>query len=385
MLNQIEKTPLCKNRPNKMMRTTCTAFLSFLLFLPSVLLAQQNLAELQLVSINPKPVIGKGYQGAEDNKFGFEGGTCAKVGGVYYLFTTEIFDVPKTAATRLAIWTSKNGSDFKRQGIIVETNRDWNDTTHRMSPWSPMVVYDGDREVWSVFHVGYRRKANSTTVFNMSGKIFRYDSRVKGKKGIGGPYQEGGWVQMAGKPDWWEGPGEILSFYPYRIGREWWAIYGSNNVPQHVNSDGTGGHPAGASNIFYAGIAKAEKNLTSKWIRQPQLNPLKINPVFIENSVVTQVAPDLYINLYDGGKANEIGYSCSRDGIHWGEEQLVKLKNAPAWLKYPRTPLCLINEGKGIYTIYSTAFDGHNPENVEPQWHQGFGSVGRIQVRLKVL
>jgi hypothetical protein len=347
------------------------------------LYAQQPLAELELVSISPKPVIGKGYKGAEDNKFGFEGGTCVKLEGVYYLFTTEIFDVPKTAATRLGMWTSKNGLDFKRHGAIVETNRDWNDTTHRMSPWSPMVVFDPDRDLWSVFHVAYRRKPNATTVFNMSGKIFRYDSKVKGKKGILGPYREGGWVEMDAPPDWWEGPGQLLSFYPYRVGGEWWAIYGSNNVPQHVNSDGSG--DPNVKNVFYSGLAKSEGGVTDKWVRQRHLNPLPINPVFIENSVVTQVAPNLYINLYDGGKSDEIGYSCSRDGIHWGKEQLIKLKNAPAWLKYPRTPLCLIDEGNGLYTIYSTAFDGNNPEKEEPQWHQGFGSVGRIQMRLKVL
>ena len=366
------------------MKTLCVGFLSFLsLFFSSFLFAQKPLAELQLVAIHPKAVIGKGYPGAEDNKFGFEGGTCVKVAGVYYLFTTEIFEVPKTAATRLALWTSKNGLNFNRQLTLAETNRDWNDTTtHCMSPWSPMVVYDTDRQVWSVFHVGYRRKPNSTTVFNMSGRIFRYDSKVKGKKGISGPYKEGGWVEMEGKPDRWEGPGQILSFYPYRIGKEWWAIYGSNNVPLHVNSDGSGGDP-GVKNIFYSGLAKAK--LTGKWERKPELNPLKINEVFIENSVVTQAAPDLYINLYDGGKQNEIAYSCSRDGIHWGKEQLIKLENRPAWIKYPRTPLSLIDEGKGLYTIYSTAFDGNNPDKVEPQWHNGFGSVGRIQVRLKVL
>jgi len=368
-----------------MKKSTQVGCLSFLfLFFSSPLFAQRPLAELQMVSIHPQPVIGKGYKGAEDNQFGFEGGTCVKVQGVYYLFTTEVFDVPKTAATRLALWTSKNGLNFDRQFTLVETNRDWNDTTHRMSPWSPMVVYDTEREVWSVFHVGYRRKANSTNVFNMSGKIFRYDSQVKGKKGIGGPYQEGGWVKMEGKPDWWEGPGQILSFYPYRIGKEWWAIYGSNNVPQHVDSDGSGGDP-NVKNVFYAGLAKAKGGLTSEWERKLKLNPLKINEVFIENSVVTQVASHLYINVYDGGKKDEIAYACSRDGIHWGKEQVIKLKNPPAWLKTPRTPLCIIDEGKGIYTIYFTAFDGINPDKVEPQWHQGFGSVGRIQVRLKVL
>jgi hypothetical protein len=356
--------------------------LFFSIFFSHLLLAQPPVAELELVSIDPKPVIGKSYPGAEDNKFGFEGGTCVKENGIYYLFTTEIFDEPKTAATRLALWTSNNGVDFKRKMAIVETNRNWEDTTHRMSPWSPMAVYDPDRQVWSVFHVGYRRKANSTNVFNMSGKIFRYDSQVKGKKGIAGPYQEGGWVQMPGKPDWWEGPGMILSFYPYRVGKNWWAIYGSNSVPEHVNANGGGG-TEGGTNVFYAGLAKAEGGVTGKWIRQPKLNPLRINPVFIENCIVTQVAPNLYITIYDGGKQNEIAYSCSADGINWGKEQLIKLINAPAWLKIPRTPISLIDEGNGIYTIYATAFDGNNPDKIEPQWHNGFGSIGRVQVRLK--
>jgi hypothetical protein len=45
------------------------------------------------------------------------------------------------------------------------------------------------------FHVGYRRKLNSTNVFNMSGRIFRLDSKVKGMAGIAGPYAEGGWAK----------------------------------------------------------------------------------------------------------------------------------------------------------------------------------------------
>jgi hypothetical protein len=168
-----------------MMGMPYTSLLTLLLIcFYSFLLAQPRLAELQFVSIHPKPVIGQNYSGTGDNKFGFEGGTCVKVEGVYYLFTTEIFDIPKTAATCLALWASKNGQDFKRHTTIVETNRNWEDTTHHMSPRSPMVVYDADRDVWSVFYVGYRREAGSTNVYKMSGKIFRYDSGVKGKKAL---------------------------------------------------------------------------------------------------------------------------------------------------------------------------------------------------------
>ncbi len=350
------------------------SFISFSLF------AQKPIATLQLVSLQSKPIIKKGDKGTEDNQFGFEGGTCRKVNGVYYLFVTEVFDLPKTAATRLAIWKSSNGLKFEKVGIIAQTNRNWDDTTNHMSPWSPMPVYDDARKVWSVFNVGYRRKANSTTVYNMSGRILRHDSKVKGINGIAGTYKEAGWLNIEKKPEWWEGPGEMVSFYPYKVGKDWWAFYGGNSVPEAV--DATGATDPNAKNIFYAGLLKATGGLTSKWIRQTALNPVQMDSEFVENSIVTKIAPQLYINLYDGANKQEISYACSKDGIHWGKEQLLKVPNAPAWIKNTRTPLCLIDEGKGIYTVFFTAFDGNNLDNIEPTWHDGFGNVGKLQVKI---
>lgn len=181
----------------------------------------------------------KGSPGTADIKFGFEGGTMRKVAGTYYLFSTEVFDTPKTAAVRMAIWKSVDGFSFRKHRVIAVTNRNWNDSTYRMSPWSPMTVFDIERNVWSVFHVGYLRKPNSTNVYNMSGRIFRLDSKVKVINGIGGPYTPGGWLNIDKKPDWFEGPGEMVSFYRYKIGKEWWGFYGTNSVPDHVDASGT--------------------------------------------------------------------------------------------------------------------------------------------------
>jgi hypothetical protein len=228
--------------------------------------------------------------------------------------------------------------------------------------------------------VGYSRKPNATNVFNMSGRIFRHDATIKGKKGIAGPFKKGDWLDIDDKPDWWEGPGKIVCFYPYKVGNEWWGFYGGNSVPNHIDASGTVN--PNAKNIFYAGLAKAESGITSKWVRQSELNPVQMNPEFIENSIVTKVASNLYINLYDGGKVDEIAYATSADGIHWGKEQLIKLTNAPAWIKKTRTPVSLIKEGKDLYTIYFTSFDGNNPDQVEPLWHEGFGNVGKLTVRL---
>lgn len=339
--------------------------------------SEVNLSVIDLVR---EPVITSGNPGTEDNRFGFEGGTCHKVADTYYLFTTEVFDKPKTAAVRLALWTSPDGHSFQKKSVIATTNYNWQDTTHRMSPWSPMAIYDPDREVWSVFHVGYRRKANSTNVFNMSGRIFRYDSEVKGKNGIGGPYREGDWVTLLGEPDWWEGPGKIVSFYPYKIGDQWWAFYGGNSVAEHIDASGEG---QAARHVFYAGLAKSKGGITDEWERQYDLNPVQMDSEFIENSVVTKINDNLYINLYDGANDHAISYSWSSDGIHWKPEQLIKFPDPPDWIKSTRTPLGLINEGNDIYSIYFTAFDGNNPEQIPPTWHDGFGHVGLLKVKLK--
>lgn len=156
--------------------------------------------KLELVSLHPEPVIKKG-----DPAF--------KVNNKYYIFSTEIFDEPKTAAVRMSLWKSDDGLKFTKETVIAETNRKWYDTTYRMSPWSPMAVFDEQNNRWSVFHVGYRRKPNATdVVYNMSGRIHRYDSKTPGGEGITGPYVEGDWLNIAKKGDAWEGPAELVSF-----------------------------------------------------------------------------------------------------------------------------------------------------------------------------
>ncbi len=301
-------------------------FLPLLIFSMSVF-AQKPLAELKFVSIHSKPIIGYGHKGAEDVRFGYEGGTSQKVNGVYYLFTTEVVDTPKTARVRMAIWSSKDGVKFTKKSIIAKSNGNWYDSTYRMATWSPMSVFDTERNVWSVFSVGYRRKPDATNVYNMSGRILRHDSKVKGIKGIAGPYQEGGWLNVEKKPDWWEGPGEIVSFFPYKIGEEWWAFYGGNSVPEHVEAAATPN--PNEKNVFYNGLMKAEKGLTGKWERQSKLNPVPMDPEFVENCIAIRVAPKLYITVYDGANEHEISYACSKDGLHWGKEQLIKYPMRP--------------------------------------------------------
>lgn len=336
---------------------------------------------LEVVHLHPEPIIKSGDPGTEDNKFGFEGGTSQKVNGVYYIFTTEVFDNPKTSAVRLAIWESADGQKFHKKGIIAETNYDWNDSTYSMSPWSPMVVFDDSLNRWSVFSVGYKRKPNATDVWNMSGRIQRYDSSRPGRDGIAGPYEKGGWLNIAKKGDPWEGAAELVSFFPYKVGNEWYGFYGSNSAPEYINPESKPQENNEAKILFHVGLAKAS-SLCGEWIRTTATNPVLMDPEFIENPIVTKIDDHLYVAVYDGGNKHEISYSWSKDGINWNKEQLLVLPNAPEWLHAMRTPLGLIPEGNNQFTLYFTAFDGKNEAGVLPLWHDGFGSIGKVEVKL---
>ena len=62
--------------------------------------------KLELIEIQQEPLVKKSAAWDSGIAFGYEGGTAHKVGDTYYIFTTECFAEPKTAATRLALYTS---------------------------------------------------------------------------------------------------------------------------------------------------------------------------------------------------------------------------------------------------------------------------------------
>ena len=216
----------------------------------------------------------------------------------------------------------------------------------------------------------------------MSGRIARIDSAAPGRSGIAGPYQSGGYLDLPGPRDAWEGPAREVSFFPYRAANGGWlAFYGSNSAPEFIDPLSKPQENNAARILFHVGLASAP-SLTGAWTRLSALNPVLMDPEFIENPVVTRLRSDLFCAVYDGGNMHAISYAFSRDGVRWEPEKLLELPDAPAWLHAMRTPLGLIDEGQETYTLYFTAFDGVNPDKVPPLWHDGFGHVGRCTVAL---
>lgn len=81
--------------------------------------------------------------------------------------------------------------------------------------------------------MAYRAAPNTSTQFRMNheGRIWRAISTKRGAAGVGGPYRDVGVVLEPG-PDSepWEGLQGTDSFFPYRVGDGWYALYGSANT-----------------------------------------------------------------------------------------------------------------------------------------------------------
>jgi hypothetical protein len=308
--------------------------------------AQSSGQELTVARQLDHPVLTTRSAGAEGNKYGFEGGRVIKQGGVYHLFTSEMVGDPHWVRMKLAYWTSGDGMHWKRVGTLRESSGDYTGKDPRAALWSPMPVFDADANRWNLFYVAYQAAPDTAKEWltNHEGRIWRAVSQTPGRAGIGGPYEDVGIVLQRGKDsDPWEGLQGTDSFFPYKVGTTWYALYGSartENLPIQ---------------FWQVGLAKAP-HISGPWTRCSELNPLSVEPTFIENPIVSRLADGGYIAIYDNHKPKSIGYTFSRDGIHWSNGlQLTVQTGSGVWATEVRTPLGLIDEGNGRFTLFYSA------------------------------
>ena len=170
----------------------------------------------------------------------------------------------------------------------------------------------------------------------------------------------------------WEGLQGTDSFFPYRVGSQWRALYGSAKSQ--------------VMPIEYWKVGLAEASaIGGPWKRVSALNPSPIEKVFIENPIVEPLPGGGYMCVYDCNAPEAIGYAFSQDGIHWNPgHALVVQPTRGKWAKDVRTPLGLVAEGGGEYSIFYTGFED------EPQWDvllKGTGAntscaIGLVRVAL---
>jgi len=337
--------------------------------------AQAEDVNLVVIQQFDRPILTVASPGAEGNKYGFEGGRVLKLDGTYHLFTSEMAGDPHWVKMRLAHWTSLDRIHWKRISTLFESSGDFTGQDPRAALWSPMPIYNEAEGRWNLFYVAYQCAPDSVKEWltNHEGRIWRAVSKVKGRGGIGGPYVDVGIVLQRGKDsDPWEGLQGTDSFFPYRVGKRWYAFYGTAHTETLPIS------------LWQVGLASAP-NLSGPWKRSSELNPLNIEKVFIENPIVTRLPDGTYIAVYDNGVEHAVGYTFSRDGIHWvaGRALIVQKANG-IWGSEVRTPLGLIPERNDSFTLFYTA---NQDQLGAPTDQHGIkmtpGALGLVEVKLE--
>ena len=345
-----------------------------LLLISLAAMAQEKKPRLILTKQSETPVLTVNSPGAEGNKYGFEGGRVLKLGNTYHLFTSEMVDAPLWVKMKLGHWTSEDRLHWQRVSTLFTSSGEFEGKDPRAALWAPMPVYNEKEGRWNLFYVAYRSAPNTEAKWlnNHDGRIWRAVSKVKGTEGIGGPYEDVGIILEPGPESQpWEGLQGSDSFFPYPVGGMWYGFYGSADTQQM---------PIKAWKV---GLASAPE-LAGSWKRLAAGNPLQIEKVFIENPVVTKLEDGTYMAVYDCNVPNAIGYTSSRDGIHWtpGEALLVQPKGKGFWADDVRTPLGLVPEGKDTFTLFYTGYENVKsrfPDTSDP----GIGSVGLVTLKLQ--
>lgn len=316
------------------------------------------IVKLEVISCNDT-VLNPQSAGCEDIKFGFEGGRVVKVGNTYHLITSEMKGDPYWVNMRTGHWSSQDGLTWKRIGTIRQSDGDFTGVSQYAAPWGPMVVFVEEDNRWHLVIVHYKSKPGC---LNFDGIIQHAVSEVEGINGIAGPYKDvNELLRYDVDPDPWEGLQGTDSFFPYKIGNKWYGFYGSATLEK------------GKDCKWNIGLAKADR-IEGPWKRMSEMNPID-STNFAENPIVSQLDNGIYIAIVDGGPwVNKMGYLLSWDGIHWSKVRHIELEpTVKRWWADMRTPLSLIKEADGTYTMFFTAYK-NQPKK--------FGMLSKLKLKL---
>src|SRR5437764_351433 len=118
------------------------------------------LLSFQIIDQPSTPLISRSTPGAQDNKYGLEGGRVVLLDGVYHLFVSEMHGDPKWTKTRLAHWTSRDGFSFTRQSTLFESSGDFTGADPRAALFLPIPLFDEQLNRWTLFYSAFPSPPN---------------------------------------------------------------------------------------------------------------------------------------------------------------------------------------------------------------------------------
>jgi len=333
---------------------------------------------VEVLSTVSFPLINRTHPGVTPNiSGGFETGLVVKVDdGSYHMFSVGFPPGPDWGSDIILHWASPDGvSDWQPVDQLLhfhESGGLWYD------PVSPMPFFNEETNRWELFFMWQVQPRRTWTA---NGTAFRLLSETPGRAGIGGPWAQDPTPVLphASNQSWEMGMQDSISF-PYRVpdGR-WVAFYGSG--PRMCCAD------------WLVGLAAAPSP-SGPFTRLPVGNPVTLLPApsgganYTENPTVYALPNGQgFVAVFDAllkevttGKNQGIGFGFSLNGVDWLAEEGVAVSVAPGvapgetfWAKVVRTPLGMVEEGDGSWSVFFTAEDG-----------EGWAGLGLTRVRFDV-
>jgi len=287
-------------------------------------------------------VLNHTTKGATDNKYGIEGGTVVKVGSEYHLFTAEMAGDPENVNMKIGYWKSSDKMIWTREATLYTSTANQDGTDPRASLWGPMTYYENNQ--WYLVYVGYRSAPSNSSGWYVAydGQVLLAVSTVAGIGGLGGPYKDIGVILAPDKnSQHWEGLQGTDSFFIYRAKSKYYGFYGSATTQYFDNRL-----------KWQVGLAQAS-SITGPWTRLDS-NPVNLTlSGTVENPIVYNFADGTYYAIFDflSNEGAGFGFAYSLDGVQWDQGQLITVPGGC------RTPLGLIEETNGMYTLFYTRWD----------------------------
>ena len=331
--------------------------------------------QVEVLSTVPYSLINRTHPGVTQNiSGGFETGLVVKTDdGAYHMFSVGFPPGPDWGSDIMLHWTSPDGvsnwqpvqelANFHFSGGL------WYD------PVSPMPFFNDDSNRWEFF---FMWQAQPKRTWTANGTAYRMLSQTPGRGGINGPWTQDPVpvLSHASNQLWEMGMQDSISF-PYRTpdGR-WVVFYGSG--PRMCCAD------------WFVGLAGAAAQ-SGPFTRLVSGNPVTMLPMssgganYTENPTVYALPNGqgfvaVFDPLFDEvttGSNLKIGFGFSKDGVNWLAEEgaavTVTEQGEPFWAKVIRTPLGMVEEGDGTFSVFFTAEDGH-----------GWAGLGLARVRFTV-